>query len=191
MRRLVCPSILAVIPLLGAPLAQAQNAACQSVQFGEKVVERFPRIRAACLDVVDKGGQKYAVIKADLMRTGNNTLYVRIKQPDGGHGETLAVKVKPGFRTLVEGKPVPMDELAVGQELTAYVKVTEPQMAIAADTESLEFSPLGPATPALAANAPSMPHTGSPLPDLVLFGVAMLGTGSVLALFRTRGRHDD
>ena len=37
---------------------------------------------------------------------------------------------KPEFRVKVDGKPVSVRNLAVGQELTAYVKVSEPVIAL-------------------------------------------------------------
>src|SRR5256885_16721484 len=83
---------ISMLSLFALPAAHAQNsAACKSVQFSDKVVQRFPGVADACLDIVDKTGQKYAVIKADLVRTGRNTLYVKFKRPDGSHGATRKI----------------------------------------------------------------------------------------------------
>lgn len=190
--RATFPSTIALALLVLTPfsVAHAQGATCATAQFSQELQDRFPKIRNACLDIVEKGGQQYAVIKADLMRTTPNSLQVRVQQSDGTKSATQNIKVKSGFRVLVEGKPVRVDDLAVGQVLTAYVKVTEPVMALAPadDNEALDLEPVGPAAPVLAAANPTMPKTASPLSTYGAAGIALLLLATVLTVLRLRLR---
>ncbi|MEJ1965436.1 MAG: hypothetical protein WDO56_29405 [Gammaproteobacteria bacterium] len=181
---------LALLVLTPFPVAHAQSATCATAQFNAELQSRFPNIRTACLDIVDKGGQQYAVIKADLMRTTPDSLQLRFAHSDGTKSGTQTVKVKSGFRVLVEGKPVRVEDLAVGQVLTAYVKVSEPVMALAPadDNDALDLTPVGAPVPVLASTAPSMPKTASPLTTYGVAGVALLLLAAGLAILRFRLR---
>ena len=71
--------VLAMIPAVA--LAQ-QPEACQRVEFSAAVLERFPNIRTACLDVITKDGQTFAVVRANLMRVTPRRMTVRVQLPD-------------------------------------------------------------------------------------------------------------
>lgn len=180
--------VLAMVP---AVAGAQQPAACERVEFSQDVLARFPNIRKACLDVISKDGQEYAVVKADLVRATARRITVRVKLPDGTHAEPRAISVKSGFRVNVDGKPTSVEDIAVGQEITAYVNVKDPGIAIApADaSEPVEFTPV-PAEPEpeQVASAPvEMPKTATQLPLLGTFGVALLAFGAGFAFLRRRG----
>lgn len=163
----------------------AQAADCNTAQYSAAVLERFPNIARACYDVIEKGGQQYAVVKADLIRTDRDALYVRVKLPDGTRSETRRIAVDRDFRVVIDGSSVPLDEVAVGQELTTYVKVSEPVYAMALDVEEIRTSPLEPATPlpvAMASNVtpPPMPRTASLVPALGIAGALLIALGMAL-----------
>jgi hypothetical protein len=186
MRVRCSPVWICVATVLAAPAAYAQNSACQTVQFSSAVLERFPGVREGCIDVIDRDGQKYAVFKADLVRTAPSSITVRFKRPDGSHGASRNLKLDPARRVLVEGEPVRVTDLAVGQELTAYVKVTEPMIALApVANEPLQLEPLEPEAPlvASAVNA-SMPETAGLMPTFGLAGLLLTFGGGVLTLLR-------
>jgi hypothetical protein len=178
-----------VVQLGIVPVSNAQSSTCDTVQFSEKLLQRFPNVRNDCLDVISRDGQQWAVIKADLTRTAPNAVWVKMKQRDGKLSETHKINVKPNFRVVVNGQPVAVEELPVGQELTAYVKVTEPVAALApaADNEPLETTPLEPSPPLTAQNV-QMPHTASSLPAYGALGIGLLLVGTVLMLLRTVAR---
>ena len=73
--------------------AHAQPARCQTVQFGAAVLQRFPRIREVCLDVITKDGQDYAVVKGDLLRVSSTTARIRPKLPDGTKAEARDISM--------------------------------------------------------------------------------------------------
>ncbi len=99
-------------------------------QFSQAVLDRFPNIRLVCSEIIEKEGQQYAVVKGDLVRTGTNAVYMKFKLADGTKSDTRKIETKPEFRVKVDGKPVSVRNLAVGQELTAYVKVSDPVIAL-------------------------------------------------------------
>ena len=183
--------VLALVP--AAALAQ-QPAACERVQFSEEVLARFPNVRQACLDVINKDGQDYVVVKADLVRATSRRMTVRIKRPDGSYSDPIGINIKPNARMNVDGKMVGIQDVAVGQELTAYVHVTDPGIALASDVEVVEFTPV-PAAPEAApepaaqvAAAPEMPTTATRLPLAGTIGLILLALGAGISLLRLRGR---
>jgi LPXTG-motif cell wall-anchored protein len=184
--------LLALLPAWA--LAQ-QPAACERVEFSEEVLARFPNIRQACLDVINKDGQDYVVVKADLVRTTSRRMTVRVKRPDGTHSDPIGINIKPNARLNVDGKMVGIQDVAVGQELTAYVHVKDPGIALASDEEVVEFTPVPatpePATPepaAQAAPAPEMPTTASQWPLAGLIGFVLLALGAGIAFMRRRSQ---
>ena len=185
--------VLALVPALA--LAQ-QPAACERVQFSEAVLARFPNIRQACLDVINKDGQDYAVVKANLVRATPRRMTVQIKRPDGSLSEPIGINVKPNERINIAGKLTPIQDVAIGQELTSYVHVTDPGIALASDVEVVEFTPV-PATPepapapepaAQVAAAPEMPKTATWLPLAGTVGLILLALGAGISLLRRRGQ---
>jgi LPXTG-motif cell wall-anchored protein len=182
---------LALIPAVA--LAQ-QPAACERVQFSAEVLARFPNIRAACLDVINKDGKDYAVVKADLVRATSRRMTIRVKRPDGSHSDPIGVNVAPNERLNVGGKPTRIEDVAIGQELTAYINVTDPGIALAQadETAPVEFTPV-PATPepepaAVATAAPEMPKTATSLPLIGSIGFVLLALGAGFAFLRRRSR---
>src|SRR5688572_23108981 len=182
---------LALVPALGR--AQ-QPAACERVQFSEEVLARFPNIRQACLDVINKDGQDYAVVKANLVRATPRRMTVQIKRPDGSLSEPIGINVKSNERIMIAGRKTPIQDVAIGQELTAYVHVTDPGIALASEVEIVEFTPV-PATPepepepaAQVAAAPEMPKTATWLPLAGTIGLILLALGAGISLLRRRGQ---
>jgi hypothetical protein len=176
----------------------AQNSACQSVQFSAEVLDRFPGARTSCLDVIHRDGEQYAVFKAQLAEVRGNSLRIRVKGPDGTYGPLTSLTAKPDRKVIIDGKPYPVSDLAPNQELTAYVRVDTPQIALAPATpeEPLESFPLaaqpeetGPVRLSSAA-APSMPQTASNVGIIAVMGMFLLVVAAILATMRvSRRRH--
>ena len=112
---------LALIPAIA--MAQ-QPAACERVEFSEEVLARFPNIRKACLDVISRDGQTFAVVRAQLVRTTSRRMTVRVRLPDGTQTEPMGINVASNARINVNGRMTPITEVSVGQEISAYVNVT-------------------------------------------------------------------
>lgn len=188
MRRSTYLSIIGVTAVLGGVAAPAMAADCATAQFSQAVLDRFPNIRAVCTEVIDKDGQQYAVVKGDLVRTGNNAVYMKFNLADGTKSDTRKIETRPDFRVKIDGKPVSVRNLAVGQELTAYVKVSDPVIALepAEPTDTLAAYPIEDAAPAMAANTAEMPTTASALPTVAGFGALLLAFAGMLTFLRIR-----
>jgi hypothetical protein len=188
MRRSTYLSFIGVTALLGGASVPALAADCSTAQFSDTVLARFPNIRLVCSEVIEKEGQQYAVVKGDLVRTGNNAVYMKFKLADGTKSDTRKIETRPEFRVKVDGKPVSVRNLAVGQELTAYVKVSDPVIALEPyDPAPLETTPLESAAPVMASNETGdMPHTASALPGLGTLGAFLLAFAGMLTFFRLR-----
>jgi hypothetical protein len=178
-----------VLMLAIGPGAYAQSASCDSVKFSDRVLERFPRAQEACLDVITRDGEQWAVFKADLVRVSGNTVRVRPKLPSGERAPAQSIRFDPQRRVLVNGKSLQARQLALGQELTAYVKVTEPSatLAPADEGEPLSPYPLEAAPEQVASADPAaMPMTASPFPLIGALGMMLLGLGGAVRLWRRR-----
>jgi hypothetical protein len=188
MRRSTYLSIIGVTAVLGGVAAPALAADCATAQFSDAVLARFPNIRAVCTEVIEKDGQQYAVVKGDLVRTGTNAVYMKFKMADGTKSDTRKIETRPEFRVKVDGKPVSVRNLAVGQELTAYVKVSDPVIALepAESTDQLASYPMEEAAPAMAANTAEMPRTAGPMPMVASLGALLLAFAGMLTFLRVR-----
>jgi hypothetical protein len=176
--RLTFGAIIALV----ATAAFAQNPqGCAAVKFSDDVLKRFPRAQEACLDVISREGQDYAVFNARLVDVRGNTLRVRFHLPDGSLGPTQSITPPRDFRVLVDGTPTRAADLAPDQDLKAYVEVSHPVMALApADaSQSLVIVPLVAEEEVveetdrtrLAEAGPQMPHTAGPAPIFATFSL--------------------
>ena len=181
--------LLAMIPAVA--LAQ-QPEACQRVEFSAEVLARFPNIRNACLDVINRNGQNFAVVRANLVRVTPRRMTVRVQLPDGTQSNTMGINVASNERVNVGGRMVPVGELAVGQTISAYINVNDPGIAVASEaTGPVEFTPITaepepePVAEA-AAPAPEMPKTATRLPLVGTLGLFLLAIGAGIAFLRRR-----
>jgi hypothetical protein len=184
--------VLALIP--AAAMAQ-QSAACERVEFSQDVLARFPNIRGACLDVISRDGQEFAVVKADLVRATARRMTVRVKRPDGTRSDPIGVNIRANERINVNGRMTPIDQVAIGQELSVYIHVKDPGIALASEEAGpVEFTPVTaepepePAPVAAAAPEPEMPKTATRLPLAGVLGLGLLALGAGIALVRRRAR---
>jgi len=188
MRRSIYLSIIGVTAMLGGVAAPALAADCASAQFSDAVLARFPNIRSVCTEVIEKDGQQYAVVKGDLVRTGTNAVFMKMHMADGTKSETRKIETRPEFRVKIDGKPTSVRNLAVGQVLTAYVKVSDPVISLepAEPTEQLAAYPIEEAAPAMAANNAAMPKTAGPMPTVLTLGGLLLAFAGMLTFLRLR-----
>ena len=187
MNRFLRVSAMSVICAIGAiAVSQAQTVTCQNAQYDPDVLARFPNIAKACSDIVSKDGQDYAVVTARLDRVdASGRVQVRVKQPDGSYSKRISIRPRPDLKVLVDGKPARVQDLADNQEITAYVKVREPQIALApAVQEQYVFLPIEDSQEQLAA----LPSTAGFLPLIGLLGGVSLLLGGWLTAMRHR-RH--
>jgi hypothetical protein len=190
---LACASLFILVD----DTAHTQNKDdCNSVQFSDDILSRFPNAADSCLDVISREGQEYAVFRVQLERVRRNTLHVRFHNPDGSRGPRTRIDTQPDFRVLVEGEPTRVRDLAANQELTAYVRVDSPMVALApaTQTEAWHVVPLvlvpanqqtageseeggDDATRLASADSdPAMPDTAGPAPFAATVGLLFVMT---------------
>ena len=186
MNRFLQLSAASVLCAIGAISAsQAQSVTCGNAQYDPEVLARFPNIAKACSQVISKDGEQYAVVKARLDRVDpSGRVGVRVKQPDGSYSKQISIRPRPDLKVKVDGKPATVRDLATPQEITAYVKVRAPEMALppAEPSEPLVFVPIEEPQEQLAA----LPSTAGILPLVGLLGVGSLLLGGLLSGMRQR-----
>ena len=189
MTRFLRASTVGVLCTIGAiAVSHAQTVTCENAQYNPELLTRFPNLAKACSEIISKGGEDYAVVKAKLDRVNpSGTVAVRVKQPDGSYSKQITIRPKSDLRVQVDGRPARVRDLATGQEITAYVKVREPAIALAPadETAPLEAMPIEEPQEQMAA---ALPETASMLPLLGLFGGVSLLFGGLLSMIRYRRR---
>ena len=143
--------------------------------------------------MINKDGQDYAVVKADLVRATSRRMTVRVKRPDGSHSDPIGINIsaeRAGQRRMARRRPI--QDVAVGQELTAYISVKDPGIALAPADEAapVEFTPV-PATPEPepAAGGGCAPRCRRPrrgCRSLGTIGFVLLALGAGIAFLRRR-----
>jgi len=165
--------------------AQGQAMTCQTANFSEAVRAKMPSIRKSCLEITQHDGAPSALMRATVTRVHDNGVEVRFLMPDGTQGDRRFIETNPDLEVLVGGSPTRVHDLAVGQELTAYIKVAEPVFELAqpptAAPVPVEAKELPPAPPEPATHlAREMPRTGGPIPLIALIGATLLALSGVL-----------
>ena len=189
MTRLLRVSAVGVLCMIGAMATSQAQTTCQNAQYSSEVLAKFPNIAKACSDVIQKDGEDYAVVKARLDRVNpSGTVALRVKQPDGSYSKQLTIRPKSDLRVMVDGKPARVRDLATNQEITAYVHVTEPVMALAPADESEPLAAAPIEEPQEEEQMAALPETGSFLPLMGLLGGVSLLLGGLLSAIRYRRR---
>jgi len=160
----------------------AQTVTCQNAVFTEQVTTRFPNVRTACQAIESRPDGYVAKVQARLVRVlSGNRAVVRFEHADGTRSNSQTIEVSPDFRAVVDGKPVRLQDLSVDQDLTAYVKVSEPVVALAPQEPTqtryvaIVFEP--------AQETATLPRTGTHLPAVLFMGLLLgvAGMGMTIA----------
>jgi hypothetical protein len=167
--------------------ANAQSPGCGAMEFSPEVMAKFPNAPRACLDIINREGEPYGVFKAKIARVNDmgNSIDVKFKLPDGTYSDTRKVETHPDRRVMVRGKETRVNNLVVGDELTAYVKVRTPVLALAPAEESTppEFVPIQPADEPQQVAA-AMPATGGYTSLMGLTGAVLWMLATILFVSR-------
>jgi hypothetical protein len=130
--RIATTCTLGILGLLAATAnGQAQQVTCRTAHFSEAVRAKLLSIREVCLQIVQREGEPYARVKADVARVRDDGVVVNFEKTDGSKTDRYFIPTNPNLRVDVKGEPIEVRQLAVGQQLTAYVKVTAPVVALA------------------------------------------------------------
>jgi hypothetical protein len=100
----------------------ADRPGCDSVNFGEEVLAKFPNAKAACIDVKEKNGGIYVHYRADVVAVDEDSVTVHLLDHEGK--AISKVKFVPSADQLakVEGKEKKFTDLEKGTELDLYIE---------------------------------------------------------------------
>lgn len=145
-------------------------------------------IDAACRDVVEVNGQKYAKIKVELDNVRGSSATFHFVLPDGTKSNKHTVTVAPEWRAEIAGRNYRMRELTRGQELNLYVPadrfeahLTSTEAALAATTAAVALEE---ADDDMGGSSAMLPSTAGVLPLFGLFGGLALFGAAVVRVFR-------
>lgn len=100
--------------------ASAQTPTCADVVWSPALLENNPTIAKHCLELIERGGEWYAVVQAKVIRHGANSTVVRFREPDGSWSSTERTYPPRGFAAEIVGQQVLISQAAEGQELNVY-----------------------------------------------------------------------
>ena len=176
--------ILAALPLLAfSSLASALT--CSEVVLGSDITEKFPTAQDACLEVVERDGQTFVKMKAELTRTpiGNKVTF-RFKHADGSTGPTYSTVLSPQWRVRIDGSQYRAQDLIRGQSLSLYLPSDRWEAHIEASdlvVQTFTFIVINDAVP----EPMMLPSTASNMPLFALFGgLALFGAGLIRVMRR-------
>ena len=191
MRRLF-PALVALllIGLVAVP-ASAQEVTCDDIEFAADLVADYPEIADGCLEIIEKGGDRFARLELEVLREGSKTLLVHYKLRDGGWSSPRDVTPPEEWRASLSGTDVEVKDIPKGQLLNVYIREGRWEMAMAdleAETLPVTFGAVVHEVPAeeapAAAPAPppvvdETPVVQEPAEDgssnlLLIFGVVLI-----------------
>jgi hypothetical protein len=145
-------------------------------------------IDAACRDVVELDGKKYAKLKVELDRVSGNNAQFHFIMPDGSSSKRHSITVAPEWRTEINGRQYRMRELNRGQELNVYVPADRIVAHVASNVDEINTYtpvPIETADDDMSGSSAMLPATAGVLPLFGLFGGLALFGASLIRVFRS------
>jgi hypothetical protein len=118
---------LAVAVLIGMPLAglaqtQPQQLSCiKDITFSQEFLAKYPNAPAACQEVIEANGQKWARFNAQTEKVKNGQATFAFSDPYGNSITHLTFAFTPDAQVNVEGQPIMASSLKKGDEVTFWV----------------------------------------------------------------------
>ena len=182
------------IAMLAACWAQPGLAQgnCGDIQLSGELGTRFPNARNACLDVVERNGEKYAHFKARITRIRGGEVQAEFRQPDGTWGRPVSFNPSSNARVRIQGRTYRYSELTPNQELDVYLPEGRWALAVHEDpnadfltAQTVQEVPLADPPAQLAA---ALPRTASVVPLFGALGALLTTLGLGAAVLRRRLR---
>lgn len=120
MKNLMIKSSLAGIACLGFSInASAQDVTCSDLTWNADVGAGF---QAACLDVVERDGDMWAMMQAEILDQRRTGTYYRFVLPDGSlSGREQVAPENEDFVAYLDDKPVMIKDMQAGQRVNLYL----------------------------------------------------------------------
>ena len=169
----------------------AQEITCSDLTFTPEAFEAYEFVDQACLDVVERDGGTYAKMTASIVAQTPNGTRIRYRHSDGKLGPNHLSKAPIDFETMISGRAVKLNNLAVRQEMNVYLgpQYWSLPVVVTENAAPVVVAAAPPPPPPAPEPEPEpepevLPTTAGPLPWLVLFGSMFLLLGGALRLSR-------
>lgn len=173
----------------------ATGERCEDVTWSDEALERYPNIATACQEVMERDGQYFVRFEGEVRRVADRGGRVTIAFEGG---DTLTLEPPENLALTIDGRERTPRELRAGDELTFFVpqdqlaatffagqpETSEPQEVPISPTTDSADDLLAQADDTEPAEQPRLPRTASFLPFVGAGGLALLGLGGVLTLWR-------
>jgi LPXTG-motif cell wall-anchored protein len=173
---------------------EAVSKDCSGIRWSQKALAAYPTIAAACEGVQQRDGKTYVKFTGTVKRNVNRGERLVVDFNEGGE---ITLTPPRETKLYVNNKPATVAELRPGDELNFYIAEDRlaaqfPQTeAMEIQTARLVIVPIMIGEPAQSERmaermAATLPSTASSLPLLAVGGVALIGVGVLLTLYRRR-----
>ena len=116
--RVLCVALLAV-PAIGIA---KDDMGCDSVNWGEEVLAKFPNAAKACHGVTMKNGEAYAHYVAKVVARDSESVTVNLIDKDGKAISEIKFMPNPEQNIKIDGKDKKYLDLDKGQKLDLYIQ---------------------------------------------------------------------
>jgi hypothetical protein len=118
--KLVCKALC--VALVAMPLAAvAEDKGCDSVNWGQEVLSKFPNAQKACQGVTMKNGEAYAKYTAKVVSNDKKSVTVHLLDRDQKAISEVKFVPNPNQKITIEGKGTNYMDLKKGQVLNLYI----------------------------------------------------------------------
>lgn len=196
MKKTLIVSMLALASGIGFTVSASAQTTCGDLVWTDTALELNPNIADHCLEVVDRGGQQMAKMRARVVRQSVNSTIVQWQRPDGSWSPSERRYPDRGFKAHIGDQEVAIKDLPERQEVNVYVASPDnftvpsaaPVAAAAAPVAAPAPAPAAAPAPAPAPEpAPAMlPSTATQVPMLALLGGLFLLLGGAVGFVRSR-----
>ena len=170
--------LLFVVGLLAAGAAVAQTPSaltCEDFRPTPEALERFPNLKGACEDIVERDGELFAKFTAVVRRTRGNQVTLYLPATD----RTVTLRPDSSARVLLPSyRKIRPRDLRRDQEIRIYLAASEfakpdvEEVVLVTETDMLIEVEIE--------ETPALPTTASIWPNVAAAGLFLLGIGFLL-----------
>ena len=185
-------STLAALFAANLAFAAAHESAiptCADLEFTQQILDVLPEANAACLAVVEQGGELYAEFQAEIVRVRGGEVRAKFKRADGSFTETHSFRPPSDQRVNIGGRSYRYSQLTRGQKLNLMLPADRFEVAIADDDDHMTPQVTTIAVVTVFRPAPEMaalPATAGLLPLIGLLGGLLTALGAGMVLIRRK-----
>jgi hypothetical protein len=115
-------TMLLMALLLCIPTPTTAQLTCADVEWDAEVLSNYPPVAEACLEMVERGGEWYARLRARVLRTGHESIVVQYAHNDNSWGAPQEVTPPEGFRVMTDEGLLELRDLQLNEELNVYLR---------------------------------------------------------------------